>query len=687
MAALVTLSACSEKTNTAEETNVIGKPKVEVKDGILTPEVLNSFGRVSDMQVSPDGKKILYGVSYVSIPENRSNRELFTMLTDGKEKAQITKTASSENNARWMKDGKRIAYISSKGGSAQLWIMNADGTNPQQITNEEGGIQGFAFSPDESKILMIKSIKFGERASDIYPDLPKATGRVVDDLMYKHWDEWVESIPHPFVGVFDGKSVTDVYDILKDEPYECPTKPHGGIEQLAWSPDGSKIAYSCRKKTGMAYSVSTNTDIYLYDLASKQTENLTEGMMGYDTNPQFSPDGSQIAFLSMERDGYESDKKRLFVLDFATKDKKYLTELFDYNAEEYIWEKGGKDIIMVSCRNAVTHLWNVNVASKEVKQITSGMYDYEAVAQTEGGLAAVRHSMSKPNEIYAVNPSTGEATELTFENEDLLKQIKMGKVEERWIETTDKKQMLTWVVYPPNFDSTKVYPAILYCQGGPQNTVSQFFSYRWNLQLMAANGYIVVAPNRRGLPGFGQEWLEQISKDYGGQNMKDYLSAIDALAKEPYVDENKLGAVGASYGGFSVYWLAGNHNKRFKAFISHAGIFNLEQQFLETEEMWFAYWDMGGAYWDKDNKAAMRTFENSPHRFVGKWDTPILVSHGELDYRILASQGMSAFNAAKLRGIPAEMVIFPDENHWIAQPQNSILWQRRFFNWLDRWLK
>lgn len=687
MAALITLSACGDQKNTTEEGNVIGKSQIEVKNGILTPEVLNSFGRLSDVQVSPDGKKLLYGVSYVSIPENKSNRELFTMLTDGKDKIQITHTATSENSARWMKDGKRISYLSSKSGSSQLWIMNADGSSPVQITNEEGGISGYLFSPDETKILVIKSIKYGERASDIYPDLPKATGRVVDDLMYKHWDEWVESIPHPFVGTFDGKSVTDVYDIMQGEPYECPTKPHGGIEQLAWSPDGKQIAYSSRKKTGLAYSVSTNTDIYLYNLASKETVNLTEGMMGYDTNPKFSPDGSQLAFISMERDGYESDKKRLFVIDLATKDKKYLTETFDYNAEDFIWENKGSDIIMVSCRNAVTHLWNVNVASKEVKQITDGQYDYEAVAQTADGLVAVRHSMSKPNEIYSVNPATGEATELTFENADLLKQIKMGKVEERWIETTDKKQMLTWVIYPPNFDPAKKYPAILYCQGGPQSTVSQFFSYRWNMQLMAANGYIVVAPNRRGLPGFGQEWLEQISKDYGGQNMKDYLSAIDALAKEPYVDADHLGAVGASYGGFSVYWLAGNHNKRFKAFIAHAGIFNLEQQFLETEEMWFAYWDMGGPFWDKENATAMRTFENSPHRFVGKWDTPILVSHGELDYRILASQGMSAFNAAKLRGIPAEMVIFPDENHWIFQPQNSVLWQRRFFNWLDRWLK
>ncbi|MGL5637503.1 MAG: peptidase S9, partial [Bacteroidales bacterium] len=419
MAALITMSACTDKQAASEDSNVIKKAKVEVKDGILTPEILNSFGRVSDMQVSPDGKTVLYGVSYVSIPENKSNRELFKISIDGKDKVQLTETAFSEHNARWMKDGKRIAFISSKSGSAQLWIMDADGLNATQISNEEGGITGFAFSPDEAKVLMIKNIKFGERASDIYPDLPKATGRVVDDLMYKHWDEWVETIPHPFVGDFNGSSVSNVFDILEGEPYECPTKPHGGIEELAWSPDSKKIAYSCRKKTGMAYSVSTNTDIYLYDLESKRTDNLTDGMMGYDTNPSFSPDGSQLAFISMERDGYESDKKRLFVIDLSSNTKQYLTESHDYNAEGYIWEKSGKDIIMVSCRNAVTHLWNVNVATKSITQITDGIYDYEAVAQTADGLIGMRHSMSKPNEIYAINPSNGAATELTFENVDI----------------------------------------------------------------------------------------------------------------------------------------------------------------------------------------------------------------------------------------------------------------------------
>ncbi|MGL4411981.1 MAG: alpha/beta fold hydrolase [Bacteroidales bacterium] len=687
MTTLLTLGACSNSGDNKTIGKMIEKEQIVVANGIMTPEVLNSFGRVSDVQLSPDGERILYGVSYVSIPENSSNRELFTMKIDGSDKRQITKSANSESQARWIEGGKRIVFISSEGGSRQLWAMNSDGSSRIKISDEEGGVNGFIFSPDEKQVILIKEVKFGERVVDKYPDLPKANAQLHSDVMYKHWDEWVETIPHPFIAKFDGNSITDAKDILEGQPFECPTKPHGGIEQLSWSPDGKRVAYSCRKKVGLAYSLSTNTDIYVYNLETNKTINISEGMMGYDTEPKFSPDGNQIAWLSMERDGYESDLKRLFVMNLSDGSKRNVLPNHDYNIDAFEWSKDSKEMALISCKHAKTHIWHLTLENSSLRQVTEGDFDYESVTMAKDRWVAVRHSLSQPNEIYSINPQTGEAKELSFENVDLLKQINMGRVEERWIETTDKKQMLTWVVYPPNFDPTKRYPAILYCQGGPQNTVSQFFSYRWNLQLMAANGYIVVAPNRRGVPGFGQEWNEQISGDYGGQNMKDYLSAIDAVAAEPYVDNSRLGAVGASYGGFSVYWLAGNHDKRFKAFISHAGIFNLEAQYLETEELWFANWDMGGSYWDKDNAVAQRTYANSPHRFVDKWDTPILCIHGELDYRILASQGMMAFNAAKLRGIPAEMLIFPKENHWIIEPQNSILWQRTFFGWLDKWLK
>ena len=682
--------ACGSGQDKAKETGdapLIGKSEIKIDDGIMTPEVLYSFGRVSDVQVSPDDKKVLYGVTYVSIEQNKTNRELFTMNIDGTDNKQITKTPKSENNAVWVKKGSKIAFLTSESGSSQIWEMNPDGTDRIQISEVDGGVNGFSYSPDGKKILYIKNVKFGERAADKYPDLPKASGRIIDDLMYKHWDVWVEEVPHPFVADFDGQKLSNDIDLLDGEPYESPMLPSGGIEQLAWSPDSKTVAYTCRKKKGMAYALSTNSDIYFYNIETKQTRNITEGMMGYDINPLFSPDGKYIAWQSMERDGYESDKNRLFVMDLSSGQKIYITENFDYNTDFAVWNKDNQSIYIVACVEAKTQIYQANINTKEIKALTEGIHDYESFAVAGDKLIAVRHSMSQPNEIYSVNATTGEATQITAENKAILDQITMGKVEERWIATTDGKKMLTWVVYPPNFDPNKKYPALLYCQGGPQSTVSQFWSYRWNLQMMAANGYIVVAPNRRGLPSFGKEWNEQISGDYGGQNMKDYLSAIDELAKEPFVDKDHLGCTGASYGGFSTYWLAGNHNKRFKAFLAHAGIFNLEAQYLETEEMWFANWDLGGSFWDRNNSIAQKSYANSPHRFVDKWDTPIMITHGEFDYRILASQGMMAFNAAKLRGIPSRLLIFPDENHWISQPQNGILFQREFFRWFDEWLK
>lgn len=687
IATSVLLGSCAQETKKTEEAGpLIGRAEVKVENGILTPEVLYSMARVSDAQLSPDGKKVLYGVTFISVEQNKGNRELFVMNADGTDKKQITATTQSEQNAVWIKGGSEIAFLYNESGSSQLWVMNADGSNRRQVSKLEKGMNAFAFSPDESKVLYIADIQSGKRTVDVYADLPKATGRIVDDLLYKHWDEWVETVPHPFIASVTEAGLADTLDIMEGEPFECPMKPNSGIEDLSWSPDGKQIAYASRKKTGKEYALSTNSDIYIYNVADKTTRNLTEGMMGYDIMPQFSPDGKSIAWVSQERDGYESDKKRLFVANLETGEKQYLTEAFDYNTDALTWLPDNKSLYIIACKEAVTHIWQVGL-DKQIRQLTTGQYDYISMHTAADKMIAIRQSMVEPSEVFAVNTQSGEAKEISFDNKAITDQLTPAKAEVRWIKTTDNKQMLTWIVYPPHFDPAKKYPAILYCQGGPQSTVSQFWSYRWNLSLMASQGYIVVAPNRRGLPGFGQEWNEQISGDYGGQNMKDYFSAIDEMAKEPYVDKDHLGAVGASYGGFSVYWLAGNHNKRFKAFIAHAGIFNLEQQYLETEESWFANWDLGGPYWDKSNATAQRSFANSPHKFVEKWDTPILITHGEKDYRILASQGMSAFNAAQLRGIPSEMLIFPDENHWVAQPQNGILFQRVFFRWLDKWLK
>ena len=693
-AALMLASSCTDiKQEGQGYEPIIGKQEITIKDGRLTPEALWAMGRIGSLSVSPDGKKIAYTVAYYSVPENKSHRVIYVMDADGQNNTLLTRTSWNEGEPQWIKGGTKIAFLCNESGGSQIWEMNPDGSERRIISDFKGDIEGFSFSPDGKKILFISQVKYGQRTADLYPDLPKASGIIVNDLMYKHWDEWVTTAPHPFVADFDGNAISNVTDILEGEPYESPMKPWGGIEQLAWSPSSDKVAYTCRKKTGLAYAISTNSDIYIYDLASKETKNITEENKGYDTNPQYSPDGKYIAWQSMERDGYEADLNRLFIMNLETGEKRFVSKAFESNVDAFLWNKDSQSIYFIGVWHGETQIYNIDLAGNDkLTQLTDGMYDYASLALCGDKIIAKRHSMSMGDEIYAVNSARNgdafaEAVQLTTENKQIYDQLEMGKVEARWMKTTDGKQMLTWVIYPPQFDPNKKYPTLLFCEGGPQSPVSQFWSYRWNFQIMAANDYIIVAPNRRGLPGFGVEWNEAISGDYGGQCMKDYFTAIDEMAKEPFVDKDRLGCVGASFGGFSVYWLAGHHDKRFKAFIAHDGIFNMEMQYLETEEKWFANWDMGGAYWEKNNATAQRTFANSPHLFVDKWDTPILCIHGEKDFRILANQAMAAFDAAVMRGVPAELLIYPDENHWVLKPQNGVLWQRTFFEWLDKWLK
>ena len=540
-------------------------------------------------------------------------------------------------------------------------------------------------------------------------------------MNYRHWDEYVESIPHPYLAEVTSNGIGEGTDIMKGEPYECPVKPFGGAEQLAWSTDSKTIAYTSRKKTGINYAISTDTDIYLYNIESKQTVNIckpanykepeinmTKSMKnqavnseenlknnpGYDVNPKFSPNGQYVAWLSMARNGYESDRNRLCVYNLKTGEKTYTTESFDSNVDDFCWSADSKTLYFLGIWHGCENIYQTNLKGN-VMQLTDGWNDYGSVQMLNDGkkLLAERHSMSQASELYIVTPGKKEKTakveQITFENKHLYDQMTFGKIQQRWTKTTDGKDMMYWIILPAHFDATKKYPTLLFCEGGPQSPVSQFWSYRWNMQIMAANGYVVIAPNRRGLPGFGSEWNEEISGDWTGQCMNDYLSAIDDACKNlPFVDKDRLGAVGASFGGFSVYYLAGHHNKRFKCFIAHDGAFNLESMYTDTEEAWFSNWEYDDAFWNKDmTENAKRTYANSPHKFVDKWDTPILCIHGEKDYRINANQGMGAFNAARMRGIPAELLLFPDENHWVLKPQNGVLWQRTFFNWLDRWLK
>lgn len=711
------LSICCSSVNAQEDASFIGKSNITLQSDLMTPEALWAMGRIGTAQASPDGKHIIYQVGYYSVKQNKGHQVIYIMDSDGKNNKMLTTSAKNETDAVWIKGGQKIAFLC----DGQIWEMNPDGSGKKQLTNDKTGIDGFKFSPDEKYVILIKQIPYHGIIKEKPEDLPLTTGRVITDMNYRHWDEYVESIPHPYLAEVTSNGIGEGIDIMEGEPYECPVKPFGGTEQLAWSTDSKTIAYTSRKKTGINYAISTDTDIYLYNIDTKQTVNIckpanykepeintTKSMRnqavnseenlknnpGYDVNPQFSPNGQYIAWLSMARNGYESDRNRLCVYNLTTGEKTYTTESFDSNVDDFCWSADSKTLYFLGIWHGCENIYQTNLKGN-VMQLTDGWNDYGSVQMLNDGkkLLAERHSMSQASELYIVTPGKKEKTakveQITFENKHLYDQMTFGKIQQRWTKTTDGKDMMYWIILPAHFDETKKYPTLLFCEGGPQSPVSQFWSYRWNMQIMAANGYVVIAPNRRGLPGFGSEWNEEISGDWTGQCMNDYLSAIDDACKNlPFVDKDRLGAVGASFGGFSVYYLAGHHNKRFKCFIAHDGAFNLESMYTDTEEAWFSNWEYDDAFWNKDmTENAKRTYANSPHKFVDKWDTPILCIHGEKDYRINANQGMGAFNAARMRGIPAELLLFPDENHWVLKPQNGVLWQRTFFNWLDRWLK
>lgn len=688
-ACLFVVSSCST-TEIKEETPIIGKADLKLESDLMTPEVLWSFGRLGDVQVSPDEKTLLYGVSYYSKELNKSNRELFTLSVDGGTPKQITKTAGGEYNAIWSADGNKIFFLAAAedGKGLQIFSMNPDGTGRMQISNEPEGITNIELAPSGDKILFTCEIKVDKVVQDLYPDLPLADAKLYDDIMYRHWDVWEDGYySHIFIADLVNGKVENSKNIMEGEPYDSPLKPFGGIEEITWSPDSKTVAYTCKKLVGKEYSLSTNSDVYLYNLETGETTNFTEGMPGYDWQPLYSPDGTKLAWLSMARGGFEADKQRLFIADLTTGEKKDFTKEFDHSPSGLQWTKDGKSIYFVAGVFGTHQIHKLELETGEIKAITEGMHDYHSVAVAGEQLIGTKVSMIKPQEIYAVNKETGVETELSFENKHILDQLTMPTVEKRMVKTTDGKEMLTWVILPPHFDATKKYPGILYCEGGPQSPLSQFWSYRWNFSIMASNDYVIVAPNRRGVLTMGQEWTDAISKDNSGQAMKDLLAAIDEVKKEPYVDEDNLGAIGASFGGFSVYWLAGNHNKRFKAFIAHCGVFNSEMEFMTTEEMFFDTWEKGGAPWEKDNKVAMKSYAGSPDKFVKNWDTPILVIHGGKDFRIPYTQGMAAFNSARLLDVKARFLYFPEENHWVLTPQNGILWQRTFFDWLDQHLK
>ena len=746
VALAVGLITIMKRSQTTQEEGFIGKSGITVRNGQMTPEVLLAFGRLSDPQVSPDGKHILYGVSYTSVEDNRSVRNLYVCNLDGSDNQLLTQSGKSIANARWSSDGNHIAYI--KGG--QIWTARIGQKKGRWVLSDErqasdvpAGVGEFKLSPDQKKVMYISYVKSHvDKPVDKYSDLDKATAYTTDDLMYRHWDHTVLEIPHTFVADFsfseDVVTPANSTDILEGEAelYELPTEPFGGLEQLCWSPDGKFIAYSCRKLVGKKYAFSTDTEIYIYNVENGDCS-VIDMKGGYDTDPVWSPDGSKIAWISMERDGYEADKQRLMIAPVeVTGDGKAIvgtpvdaTAGFRYNVSGPVWTEDSKGIFFASLAEGLQGMFEAVESADgwNIRRLTAedSWYDFGSpfhVVNGENGeitLYTTWCSMDFPTELVAVKYSDNgvEYTPVTKENEHILSQLADHKTEARMVKTVDGKDMLTWVLYPPQFDPSKEYPGITICLGGPQGTLSQGWSYRWNYRLMAAQGYVVVLPNRRGTTAFGQEWTEQISGDYPGLNMQDYLVAAREVKAEPFV--GNMAACGASYGGYSVYYLCGTHGDVFDAFIAHAGIFNEEHMYMTTEELWFPNFDNGGLHeasfdprvgtpecpvgpagdgltfggikqggspWSTEPKA-VRHYKLSPHNLVRNWHTPLMVIHGGMDYRVPVDQGMAAYNCAQMMGVPSRLLIFPDENHWILKPQNAMMWHREYFRWLDQWCR
>ncbi len=687
----VAASGCTDGPKPLKIDNAL--TKAEKKAGLLTPEVMWKMGRVGSTQLNAKADSILYTVSYYNMEENRGVTAIYVENVETKESKQLTNYDSNNVSPVWSSDGKLIYFLSNRSGSMQVWQMKPNGSGVKRVTDYEKDVEGFGIAPSGDKLFYLQRVKVAPRLSkDFHPDMEKSNARIYDDLMVRHWDYWEEGeFLHIFVGDLTDKGAEVGVDIIgENAAWDTPLAPYFDTSEIAWSNKGDKLAYVCKPLEGREYALSTDSDIYIYDTATERTTNICKegdrlALPGYDKYPVWSPNDSSLAFISQRRAGNESDKQRLFVYDFATRSISDLTANFDYNAFNVIWDGEG-EVYFIAPIEATHQLCKANL-NGVVGVITRGDHDINSVSISQSVAMAEVTKISQATEIYSINLGTGDMTQFSNVNKEIYDNIEMGEVQKRWVETTDGKQMLTWVILPPNFDANKSYPTLLYCQGGPQSVVSQFWSYRWNFQLMAAQGYVVVAPNRRGLPSFGQEWLDQISGDYSGQNIDDYLSAIDDVAKESWADENNMGCVGASYGGYSVYYLAGVHQGRFKAFISHCGIFNFDSMYGETEELFFVTNDYGGAYWEKDNAVAQRSYDNSPHKLVANWDTPMMIVTGEKDYRIPYTQSLQAFTAARMMGVDSRLVEFADEGHQVFKPQNSLVWNREFFGWLDRYLK
>jgi dipeptidyl aminopeptidase/acylaminoacyl peptidase len=674
---LLTASSCKQKgpvTTDQQNQFSVQLTDQEKAGGVMTPEIMWKFSRFGSFSLSPDGSFVLYTCTQRDLQTEASGTNIYKVPSGGGESVQLTTDDGS--SPQWIDGGKMIIFV--KNGS--LWTMNADGSDQKAVTGLSD-FEIFNVSPAGDKIYFTKRVKLDQTANEKH-NLPKANVRIINDLMYRHWNVWSDySYSHLFVASFDGKSVTGEKDIMEGQRFESPTAPYFDEGEIAWSPDGKSIAYTTIRLTGKSYSLSTNSDIYLYNVESGKEVNISEGNMGYDKYPVFSPDGSMIAYQSMERDGYEADLDRLFIYNIKDGTRMLATKGWDFDVSSITWDND-RTIYFISSYLGTSQIFKTDLQGKGVLKVTEGVHNLGPINLRSGVVVSELQSMSMAQELSTVDMKTGAIKQITSINKYIYDFIKMGKVEEKYIKTKDKKDLQMWVIYPPDFDPAKKYPALLFCEGGPQSSLDQFWSYRWNFQMMAAKGYIIFAPNRRGVSGFGQAWKEQISGDWGGKNIQDYLDATDAMAKEPFIDAKRMGAVGASYGGYSVFYLAGVHQGRFKTFVSHCGVFNFESEYGSTEELWFPNKDYGGPYW-ADNKS----YQFSPHLMVDKWTTPILIITGQNDFRIPYTQSLEAFQAAQLHGIPSRLLFFEDGYHWVTRPQDAVIWQREYFEWLDTYLK
>ncbi len=646
----------------------------EKAGGLMTPEIMIKFGRLGSFALSPDGSSVLYTVTQTDLQSETRKTDIFRVPSGGGEPVRLTSEGGS--SPQWFSNGKKIAFVR----GSDLMTMNPDGSGQMKVDGISG-FEIFSISPDGKKIFFAKRVKLDQTANEKH-GFPNAKVRIIDDLMYRHWNAWSDySYSHIFVASFNGSAVSGEEDIMLNQKFESPTAPYFDEREIAWSPDGKYIAYTSKRLRGIEDARSTNSDIFLHEIATGKEINITEGNNGYDRFPVFSPDGSKIALQSMERNGYEADLDRLVIYDIRGKTRNWVSKGWQFDVENLTWADN-QSVYFTCSYLGTSQIFRINLNVKNIEKVTEGVHNLGPIALQSGVLVSGLASMSMAPEISRVDMNSGKVSQVTFINKAIYESVRMGKVEEKFIKTKDNKDLQMWLIFPPDFDPSRKYPALLFCNGGPQSTLDQFWSYRWNLQMMAAKGYIVIAPNRRGVAGFGQAWKEQISGDWGGANMQDYLDATDAMAKEPYVDAERLGAVGASYGGYSVYYLAGIHGGRFKAFISHCGMFNFTSWYGSTEELWFVDKDIEGPYWNNP-----KSYQFSPHLRVEEWDTPILIIVGANDFRIPYTQSMEAFQAAQIRNIPSRMLFFEDETHFVLKPQNSVVWQREFFEWLDTYLK